>query len=92
MLRKSTVLHCHWSGILAWPSKHSTEFPTEDGWIRPTPCAVSNTFSKLLPSARLAHYNLCFAAQPRPDPYMCLIMGERSTIDEMMGNEMKVTR
>src|SRR4029077_14791886 len=34
------------------------------------------------PGWGLAHYNLCFAAEPRPDPY----------VPDPLGNEMKVTR
>ena len=39
--RRSTVLPCHWPGTSAWPSKRSTELPTEDGEIPSTPCGAS---------------------------------------------------
>src|SRR5450759_1041996 len=67
---RSTVLPCHWPGTSAWPSKRSRELPTEDGEIPPPPRAVPNNFPKLLPGSRLAHYNLCVAAELRPDPYV----------------------
>jgi hypothetical protein len=42
---------------------------TEDGKI-PTQSGGPNDFPKLLRHWRPAHYNLCVAAEPRPDPWV----------------------